>query len=118
MKALEELPKHFMTNIGPWEPQQFYDGEDAIKLPPLHLTNAYTDSLIHMATSNDTVLRHVIRPSSPSTLTIMPSETLIEHVFNKPEVTPTEEEEPYFFDPSNAVNKKPQRKSFPPLNKP
>jgi len=64
-EALNALPKHFMTNVGPWEPQRFYDGEDTLELPTSPTTDAYCEAIIQTATATITTPTQGIHPDPP-----------------------------------------------------
>jgi len=104
MEALNKLPKHFMMNVGPWEPQHFYDSSKTLDPPTSPITNGYGESSIQ------TIMQVPVlglRPDPPSTWRMPPSETPIETLFTAPisqnTVVPVEEE-PYYFDPSDNLN--------------
>jgi len=72
---LNTLPKHFvMTNVGPWEPQHFYDGNDALDLPTSPITDTYSETHIQMATSAIIASGQGIHPDPPLIWTVTPLE--------------------------------------------
>ncbi len=112
----ENIPVHFMMNIGPWEPQRFYDADDPMDSVITLVSTAYNaiaDQLPSMGDSNviePTTTTKVVRSvDAESPWSQMPSEPPNEPLFMT-NTTPIEiEGEPHFFDPSNNMSEKSRR---------
>jgi len=113
----ETFPIQYMTNIGPWEPQQFYDANDSLGpvISPVsimyHTTSsspAIEASMINEGSSVDatfmTRVTQTMGTNSPWSTT--PSEPPNEPKFMTSDTLTNEEEEPYFFDPSDNMSER------------
>jgi len=106
-----------MTKIGPWEPQWFYNADDPLNPIISPVSTAYNTASSTPAI--DTTLMHEGSNTEPMEMTKvtqpmgtkMPWSTIPSELPNEPKFmtsnTPTdEEEEPYFFDPSDNMSEK------------
>jgi len=111
------FPIQYMTNIGPWEPQQFYNANDPLDpviSPVLTVYNAMSSapaikaSLTHEGRSIDSM--DTTRVTQPTGIDLpwssTPSETPNKPKFMTSDTPIDEEEEPYFFNPSNNMSER------------
>ncbi len=111
------FPIQYMTNIGPWEPQRFYDANDPLNPIISPVSTAYNTTSSPVAiNTNMTNKGSNAKPMEMTKVTQpmgtkMPWSTIPSELPNEPKFmtsnTPTdEEEEPYFFDPSDNMSEK------------
>jgi len=107
-----------MTNVGPWEPQQYYDADGSLELVITPTSTAYNTMLSSTTKGikqNDpfegTTELIPIAPAATNapTMSIPPSEKPNEPQFMTSCALKDDKEEPYYFDPSDNMSDKNRR---------